>query len=290
MKFGVVSANAGLRARPSEATQFAREVEALGFDSLWTVEHVAVPGRHETPYPYTDDGQMPGGVDLVMPDPLVWMAYVAAVTERLKLATGVLVLPLNHPVRLAKAVATVDLLSRGRVILGVGVGWLAEEAALLDAPWDRRGARSEEQIEVLRTLWRQERASFDGEFYRFEDVRSWPKPHDEGGPPIVIGGHSDVVARRAGRLGDGFIPAPSDPDEIIRLITIMRQAAEDAGRDPDSIEVTCSRISDADTAARLAEAGVARLNVIPPAAPEQVRPRLEAYLERVALPLAERGL
>jgi probable F420-dependent oxidoreductase len=290
MKFGVVSSNSGRRARPDEAMRFAREVESLGFDSIWTVEHVAIPGRHESPYPYTDDGEMPGGSDLVIADPLIWLAYVAAVTTEVKLATGVLVLPINHPVRLAKAVATLDLLSNGRVILGVGVGWLQEEARLLDAPWEQRGARSDEQIAVLRALWREPGASFHGRYYDFDDVRSWPKPHSNEGPPIVIGGHSDVVAQRAGRIGDGFLPAPSDPDEIARLILVMRRAAEDAGRDPDTIEVTCSRIRDADTAARLAELGVGRINVIPPAKPEEVRPRLEAYLERVALPLAERGM
>lgn len=290
MKFGVVSSNAGPRATPDAAVRFAQEVEELGFDSIWTVEHVAIPGGHETPYPYSDDGSMPGGDDLVMADPLIWLAFVAAATTTVRLATGVLVLPLNHPIRLAKAVASLDLLSGGRVVLGVGVGWLTEEAELLDAPWTRRGARSEEQIHVLRALWTQESASFHGEFYSFDDVRSWPKPASAGGPPIVLGGHSEAVARRAGRIGDGFIPAPSDPDEIEHLVEVMRTAARDAGRDPREIEITCSRIGDLETAIRLAELGVDRFNVIPPAKPDQVRPRLEAYLEKIALPLAERGL
>ncbi|BAN00926.1 LLM class F420-dependent oxidoreductase [Ilumatobacter coccineus] len=289
MKFGVVSSNTGERAHPAEAKRFAQLVEQLGYESIWTVEHVAIPGGFDSPYPYTDDGEMPGGNDLVMSDPLVWMAYVAAVTDAVKLATGVLVLPLNHPVRLAKAVATLDLLSSGRVILGLGVGWLREEAELLDAPWDRRGVRSEEQIAVMRALWSDAQATYRGEFYDLDRVRSFPKPSSPAGPPIVLGGHSEAVAKRAGRLADGFIPAPSDIDDIAHLIGVMRGAAVAAGRDPDAIEVTCSRVRDVDSACRLAELGVSRLNVIPPARADDVGPRLEAYWERVAAPLAERG-
>lgn len=290
MKFGVTASNSGRRVRPDEAIAFARAVEALGFESLWTVEHVAVPGTFTSRYPYTDDGSMPGGPDQPMADPLVWLSFVAANTERLRLGTALLVLPLHHPVRLAKAVATLDLLSGGRVLLGVGIGWLAEEARLVDAPWERRAARSEEQIGVLRALWREERSAFNGRFYALEDVRSFPKPHSADGPPVIIGGHSDAVARRAGRIGDGFLPAISDPDEVLRLIAVMRRAASDAGRDPDSIEVTCSEIRDVGAAIRLAEAGVARINVVPRGRSDEIIPKLERYLERIAGPLADRGL
>ncbi len=287
MKLGVVSANVGPRCRPDAAVRFAQEVEAIGFDSIWAVEHVAVPGAPTSRYPYSPDGEMPGGADLPMTDPLVWFAFVAAHTEHLLLGTGVLILPLNHPVRLAKAVATLDLLSGGRVVLGIGVGWLADEARLLDMPWDRRGRRSDEQIELLRALWRDDPTTYRGEFYDLADVRSHPKP--DRLPPIVLGGHSDAAARRAGRLADGYMPAPDDPDEIERLVDVMRTAARQAGRDPMSIEVTCSRVRDLDTALRLADLGVTRLTLIPPADADRLRPRLERFREEIGDPLAARG-
>jgi probable F420-dependent oxidoreductase len=169
-----------------------------------------------------------------LPDPLLWLAFMAAATERLRLATGILILPQRNPVVLAKEVATLDHLSGGRVDLGVGVGWLKEEFAALGVPWERRGARTDEHIAVMRALWDGDHVDFHGDFFDFDDVSSNPKPAN-GRVPIHIGGHSRAAAERAGRLGDGFFPGTGDIGE---LVDIMRQTAADNGRDPEAIEVS----------------------------------------------------
>jgi probable F420-dependent oxidoreductase len=185
-------------------------------------------------YPYDAGGRMPGTSDVPIPSPLVWLAFVAARTEALRLATGVSLLPERHPLVFAKEVATLDSLSGGRVVLGIGIGWLREEFEALGVPWERRGARTEEYMEVMRRVWTEDVASFDGEFVSFTDVASSPRPVRRN-VPIHIGGHSDAAARRAGRVGEGFFPAAGN---IPELIDIARQTAADAGRDPSGLEVT----------------------------------------------------
>jgi len=263
MKFGVMFANAGPRARPEDAVAMAQDAEAAGFESLWTVEHVVVPAGYESEYPYSADGRMPGGEDADIPDPLVWLAWVGAVTTTLRLATGILILPQRNPVVLAKELATLDLLSGGRVVLGVGVGWLREEFDALGVPFEERAARTDEYVEALRVLWRDAEPTFRGRFADFDRAKSHPKPAQEGGIPIVVGGHTNAAARRAGRLGDGFFPGRATTDELTPLLDEMRRAAKDAGRDADAIEVTAGGAMDLDGVKRFAELGVERI-VVPP--------------------------
>jgi probable F420-dependent oxidoreductase len=225
-------------AYPDYARAAARLVEAAGFESLWTGEHVLFPRDYDSIYPYGNDGKWPGPPATAVPDPLVWFAFIAAATTRLRLATGVVLLPQHHPLLLAKQVATLDLLSGGRFLLGVGVGWLREECEALGVDFSERAARTDEHIAVMRTVWRDEVASFRGRFTAFERITSRPAPVQPGGVPIIIGGHSKAAARRAGRLGDGFCPAAA-PGELGGLLAAMREAAEAAGRDPAAIEITC---------------------------------------------------
>lgn len=257
MKFGVTGVNAGRRVQPEHAATLARLAEQAGFESLWTVEHVVVPADYRSPYPYSPDGRMPGREEIAIADPLVWLTYAAAVTERINLATGVLILPQRNPVLLAKECATLDVLSRGRLLLGVGVGWLAEEFAALGVPFEERGARTDEYVEALRVLWRQDEPTFDGRFVSFERAKSYPKPV-QGTIPVIVGGHTDAAARRAGRIGDGFFPWGLGAEHLARLVEVMRQAAEDAGRDPDAIEVTAGAM-DAETIRAYADVGVSRI-------------------------------
>ncbi|HMQ27734.1 MAG TPA: LLM class F420-dependent oxidoreductase [Acidimicrobiales bacterium] len=262
MKFGIAFANTMTFAGRDGLVDLAQHAEAAGFDSVWTIEHVIYPEGYESEYPYSRSGKMAGDASSPMPDPLIWLAFVAAATTTLRLGTGVLILPQRNPLILAKEVATLDALSGGRVDLGIGVGWLEEEFDALGVPFARRGARTDEYVAVMRSLWDGDHASFAGDFVSFDDVSSNPKPA-HGRVPIHVGGHSRLAAERAGRLGDGFFPAKGD---IAELIDIMRQTAADAGRDPDAIEVSYgSREAlgpeGLDAIAALAEAGVDRVIV-----------------------------
>ena len=204
MKFGIAFANTGPFVEPDAAAAFAKAAEANGFESLWTVEHVVVPSGYESTYPYSADGKMPGHEDSPIPDPLIWLAYVAAATDRIRLATGILILPQRNPVVLAKELATLDHLSRGRMILGIGIGWLAEEFAAIGVPFAERAARTDEHVAALRALWSDE-PTHHGEFSQFTDCIVRPRPA-AATIPIHVGGHSAAAARRAGRLGDGYYP------------------------------------------------------------------------------------
>lgn len=266
MQFGIAFANTGPFARAAGAVALAAAAEEAGFESLWTVEHVVVPHDYGSTYPYSPTGKMPGREDSSIPDPLIWLTWVAARTTTLRVATGILVLPQRNPVVLAKEVATLDALSGGRVILGVGVGWLEEEFDVIGASFAERGVRADEYVEAMRALWSQEMASFTGETVGFDEVVLRPQPVDRH-VPVVIGGHSRAAARRAGRLGDGFFPAKGD---LPVLFDEMRRAAEDAGRDPAEVEITATGAGvlagggqAAAEVGRLAEMGVRRI-AIPP--------------------------
>jgi probable F420-dependent oxidoreductase len=264
MHFGIAFANIGPFGTPEGAVAMGRAAEAAGFDSVWTVEHVLVPKGYRSEYPYDKSGRMPGAEDVDLTDPLIWLTWVGAHTTSLKLATGILILPQRNPAVVAKEVATLDRLSAGRVLLGVGAGWLEEEFAALDVPFDSRGARFDAYIDALRALWTQSPASLTNDFVDYREVYSRPAPV-AGTVPIIVGGHSKVAARRAGRVGDGFFPGTGD---VPTLVDVMRQAAADAGRDPEAIEVTASHpgIFGDDKVAAVEEAramGVHRL-IIPP--------------------------
>ncbi len=236
MRFGVAFANTGPLAEGPTAAGCARAIEAAGFDSVWTVEHVLVPVGYESTYPYARSGKMPGET-WAIPDPLVWLAYVAAATETLLLGTGIVILPQRNPAIAAKEVATLDRLSGGRVLLGVGAGWLEEEFDALNVPFAGRGKRLDAYVAAMRALWTGEPVDLDDGYQVWKQALSLPTPTN-GSVPIVVGGHTEVAARRAGRLGDGFFPGKGSPQQIAHLIEVMGQTAQDHGRDPSAIEVT----------------------------------------------------
>ena len=218
------------------ATRLCRLAEAAGFDSVVAVDHVVFPSKYSSTYPYSATGRLPGGPSGMLPDPLIWMAAMAAVTTRLRFMTGVIILPLRNPLVLAKQVATLDHMSGGRIELGIGVGWLKEEFEALGVPFERRGKRSDEYIAAMRALWAKDGASFQGEFVNFDEVTCSPKPVAKD-VPIVIGGHSEAAAKRAGRLGNGFFPSIGATVDTAPLYDVARRAAEAAGRDPAAIEM-----------------------------------------------------
>src|SRR5690349_13972786 len=210
--------------------------EAAGFDSVITVDHVVFPHKYTSVYPYAPGGRLPGGPGGALPDPLIWMAMMAAVTTRLRFMTAVIILPLRNPLVLAKQVATLDHMSGGRIELGIGVGWLKEEFAAIGVPFEKRGKRADEQISAMRALWAGDGANFAGEFVNFDKVSCNPKPVG-GAVPIIIGGHSEAAARRAGRLGDGFFPSVGAQVDTVPLFNVVRRAAAEAGRDPQAVEI-----------------------------------------------------
>ena len=283
MDFGIIFANVGPYVSPEAAVTIGRTAEACGFESLWTVEHPTVPKGYVSEYPYSKDGRMPGAEDAPVPDPLAWLTWVGAHTSTIKLATGILILPQRITGVLAKECATIDMLTGGRLILGIGVGWLQEEFDALGVRWDDRAARTDDDVAALRALWEQEVSTYHGTHNDFTEVYSYPKPAN-GTIPIVVGGHSKPAARRAGRLGNGFFPA--NPLHLPELIPIMRAAAVEAGRDPDAIEITTGGRPRLDDMKALADLGVSRF-VVPPltldpaALPEAMERFAEEFIGKV---------
>jgi probable F420-dependent oxidoreductase len=242
---------------PDDIAGYARAAEDAGFESIWVFEHAVIPADYSSRYPYNPEGRI-GIEDDDLPDPLGLLAFLAGVTDRLMLGTGVLILPQRSPVVCAKECATVDALSGGRMQLGVGVGWLKEEAEAVGTTFEDRGARMDEAIEAMRVLWRDDEATFQGKYTSFERAKCNPKPVQRGGIPIHVGGHSAAAARRAGRLGDGWFPIGLREDGFAARYDEVRAAATDAGRDPDAIEVTYSGSRKPDVVKRYADLGVSR--------------------------------
>lgn len=258
MKFGMRYCNTGPYVDAARAVELLQAGEAAGFESAWTIEHTVVPANYESTYPYHASGKMAGGNDdIALPDPLIWMSYIAAATTTIRLGTAVMILPQHNPVITAKQVATLDAMSGGRIMLGIGVGWLEEEFNAIGASFGDRGRRTDEYVAVMRELWTAESPTFHGEFVNFDNTYCRPQPV-QGSVPIIVGGDTPVAARRAGRLGDGYFPARGAPQE---MLDIARRTAEEHGRDPDAIEITTSVPDDLDDIPALAARGVSRLTV-----------------------------
>jgi probable F420-dependent oxidoreductase len=266
MKFGLMYANGGPFAYPQMLTHLAQTAERVGVESLWTVEHVVIPVGYKSTYPYDPSGKIPMPAQMPIPDPLSWLAYTAAVTKTIKLATGILILPQRHPLYVAKEVASLDVLSNGRVILGIGIGWLEEEFQALGIPFEERAGRTAEAVRAMRTLWKDEAQPFKGKYYAWGAVESHPKPVQKPGVPIVVGGHTELAARRAARYGDGFFPGVADDEKLTWLLGVMRDECKKIGRDAATIEVTSGRaVPSVDSVKHLSDLGVSRFMVPPPA-------------------------
>jgi probable F420-dependent oxidoreductase len=292
LKVGVVApVAAGVTGDPAWVASFARHLEACGFESIVAVEHTVLVTRYDSVYPYDRSGRVGLSADCPVPDPLDLLAFLAGHTERLGLATGVVVLPNHHPVVLAKRAATVDALSGGRLRLCVGVGWLREELEACGAAFDSRGRRANEQLAVMRALWddKPHGVSHHGDFFHFDNVMCYPKPVAGARLPVHIGGHSRAAARRAGRFGDGFQPLGVTGAELASLITLLRDEASAAGRDPADLEISLGHLVtkiDAERAARLADLGADRIVLAMPAISdiEEAKDVLSACAQRLSLP------
>jgi probable F420-dependent oxidoreductase len=213
-------------------------VESYGFDSLWVSDHVVVPRNLTSRYPYSPDGSFPVPPDIPFLEPLATLLFVAAITERVQLGTTVLVLPMRNPIVTAKTLATLDVLSNGRLILGVGAGWMREEFELLDVPFERRGVRLDEYLQTVKALWTEEHPSFQGRFSHVENVGFAPKPVQQPHPPIWIGGHSAPALKRVAQFGDAWHAAYVGPELLHKQFNEVREHAERLGRDPNSVQLT----------------------------------------------------
>ncbi len=251
---------------PEDLASIASRADELGYESLWIWEHVVYPKVIRSKYPYTPDGSPPFADHRTL-DPFVTLGHIAAVTKRIRLGTNIYVLPLRNPFLTARAVLTVDILSRGRVMLGAGAGWLEEEFALLGQDFATRGKRMNECTQVLKALWTQDEPEFHGEHFDFGPVHFDPKPVQKPHPPIFFGGETKAAMKRAATLGDGWVSSGAfeTPETAVPKIEALRKLRREAGREGEPFEamVNGGTWVTQDEIAAFEKVGVDRLLVAP---------------------------
>jgi probable F420-dependent oxidoreductase len=230
MKIGLQGIFAGPSATAAHMTKTARLVEDAGFHTLWMPEHVLLFEDYDSPYPYADDGKVPLGPSQVPLEPFTALAFLAGHTSRLRLATGITILPQRNPVYFAKQAADVDVISGGRLDVGIGVGWLAEEFAALNVPFERRGARTADYIEVLKALWCEQTSSHEGEFYNLPPCVQGPKPVQKPHPPLWFGGESKAALTRVARFGQGWYGVRLLPADVPAHLRQLGELLKAEGR------------------------------------------------------------
>lgn len=245
MQFGFSLPSRGPTASMENLRQLAQHAEALGLDSVWVSDHIIVPKQIGSFYPYHPEGRFPSAPEQDYLEPLTALTFLAGCTNRIQLGTSVLILPYRNALLTAKIVSTLDTLSGGRVILGVGVGWMEEEFVALGLDtYRQRGAVSDEYMRAFRELWTSDQPRFDGTYVRFADIGFAPKPVRQPHPPLWVGGHTAPAIRRAARLGDGWHPiglrppASLTPEEMPAAVARLHEEAEKAGRHPQDITIS----------------------------------------------------
>ncbi len=266
MKIGLFGINTGVCASPETAARVARAAEAAGFESVWTGEHVVLPDPQAPPSPVPPDHPML--------DPVVALAFLAASTSRIRLGTGIIILPQRNPVVLAKELASLDVLSGGRLVFGLGAGYLRPEFDAVGARFEDRGQRTDEYIDAIRALWTQPSPRFAGPSVRFSGIDARPRPLQKPHPPIVVGGHSPSAFRRAVARGNGWYGFLRDLDaarqDTAGLAAAARVAARPTELGPLEISITPPPRTDLDAAQRYRDLGVARLTLLPPRREEEI--------------------
>ena len=264
MRLGLHVLGIGAGAKRAVIDAVAAAAERCGFATLWSGEHVVMVDRSQSRYPYSDDGQIavPSAADWI--DPMIGLSFAAAATSTIGIATGVLLLPEHNPVLVAKQAATLDTLSGGRLTLGVGIGWSREEFDALGVAFERRAARTAEYVAAMRTLWRDDIASFDGEFVRFDAVRVNPKPVDGRRIPVVLGGNSDAALRRVAAWGDGWYGFNlAGVRAVAERVRFLKARCGECGRDPSELRLAVAlRDLQIRDVARLADLGVDELVLV----------------------------
>ena len=264
MDVGYFAVGIGPTSNPEWVRTVATNAERLGFSTLWAPEHVVLLDEYASKYPYSS-GKFPMPTDIPIADPFTTLAYAAACTKKIRLATGICLVPEHNPLVLAKTVATVDRLSGGRFIFGVGVGWLAEEFEALGIPFERRGQRTREYVEVMRKLWTERGSSHQGEFAKFTNVLSYPKPINNKGVPVWFGGESNPALRRVAEYGDGWIGFNLLPEEAGEKIKRIEELLKANGRSRSDVKLAVSPYAKpikTDDLKRYRDAGVEEITLL----------------------------
>ncbi len=258
----------------------ARTAEALGFESFWCAEHPFIPVQSASRFPGSEDGVIPESYSHFV-DPFVALARASGTTTRIKLGTGIVLVPERHPLLLAKAVSTLDLFSGGRFLFGIGAGWLREETEIMGGDFDHRWTQTRESVLAMKELWTKPEAEFHGRYYNFPPVRSYPKPKQKPHPPVILGGGAARVLERVVAWGDGWLPNRITPEQLRESRATLDRLAKDAGRDPNAITISVhGQPADRDLIRRLLDAGATRVLVRP--ATVKTDAEMGAELERNA--------
>jgi probable F420-dependent oxidoreductase len=262
VKVGVFVPIGTLNANPEFLRTLGIALEERGFESVWVAEHIVLFDDYASQYPYAEDGRFPGGGDTGLLEPLTALSYLAAVTDTVRLGTGICLVPQRNPVYTAKQVADVDVLSGGRVDFGVGVGWLREEFEAVAMPFEHRGPRTREHLEVMKELWTKETASFKGEYYELPECRLYPKPVQQPHPPIHFGGETPAALQRVADLGQGWYGFNRTPEEVPDALASLDRLLDARGRSRDEIEISVCpyfKGADRDALERYRDLGVDRV-------------------------------
>ena len=264
--------------------ELAKALEDRGFDSLYVPEHTHIPASRKSPFP--GGGELPKRYSHTH-DPFVALSFAAAATKKLKLGTGILLVPQHEPIVTAKAIASLDQLSGGRFIFGIGGGWNVDEMENHGARYETRFKQMREHVLAMKELWTKDEASFSGEFVKFDRVWSWPKPAQRPHPPVILGGETDHTLRRVIEYCDGWFPRPRGGFDVVQGVTHLRQMAEKAGRDPSTImTVVFGSANDAKVLESYDKAGIQSALL---AIPDESRDEILRYLDKIA-PLAKVAL
>lgn len=245
MKFGVRLPGAGPLATPEAITRFARKAEEVGFDSLWMPNHVALPVRVDTRYPYREDGKFFWPPEAPYLDTILALTWAAAATSRIEVGPSALVTAWHNPVNVAKALATLDVLNGGRTVLVVAAGWMREQFDILGAPFESRGPRCTEYVRLLKHLWSEDTIDFHGRFYSYSGFKFYPKPVRKPSLPIWIGGKSDGTLRRVAAVGDGWHPLYLTPEEMAEKLEVLRGYLSEEGRRLEDVELSARPVTQA---------------------------------------------